>query len=59
MQKNEKKLGEDKFLKSSLVACKKFAKYRDVLQALLKDNEKYSISEAEKILNNFLTKEVK
>jgi hypothetical protein len=58
MAKIEKRV-EEQFTKSAIVTSKKFNKYKDVLQVLLKDNEKYSISEVEKILNNFLTREVK
>lgn len=46
---------KQQFLKSS-----KFTPiHKDVLSALLKDGEKYTMDEAEKMINQFLKKEAK
>ncbi|MEH7342754.1 hypothetical protein V7122_02520 [Bacillus sp. JJ1532] len=44
---------EIKFSKSQIVKSKRYAVRRDALNALLKDDKKYSFSEVEKILDKF------
>ena len=47
------------FTKDQLVKAKKFIKYTDLLNALLKEGVQYTVAEAESIVNNFLKKEVR
>lgn len=44
-----------KFTKKQFIKSVKFAKRRDLLNALLDDKETYSIEEVEELINNFLT----
>ena len=44
----------NKFSKKQFLASNKFAKRRDLVNALLKDNESYSIKEVEDLINDFL-----
>ncbi|MEC1716606.1 hypothetical protein [Schinkia azotoformans] len=41
------------FSKSQIVKSKKYAARRDALNALLEDNEIYSISQVDEVLNKF------
>lgn len=50
---------ETTFSKSELLKAKKFLKYQDILNALLKDDKKYSVKETETIINKFLTNKVR
>lgn len=43
-----------KFTKKQFVQSRKFAKQKDLLNALLKNEFKYSIKEVEDIVHNFL-----
>ncbi len=43
-----------KFSKKQFVDSKRFAKRKDLVNALLKEGEKYSIEEVENIINDFL-----
>lgn len=47
------------YLKRDLVQSKRYAEYRDILQALLKDDKAYTSKEVDSIIKNFLKKEVK
>lgn len=49
---------ESKFSKEQLISAVKFAKRRDLLEALLKDGEYYTIAEVEKKMNDYLGKKV-
>ncbi len=49
---------ERRFEKSQLCESKKFAKHRYVMDALLSDGVTYTIEEAEKLLNEYIKKEV-
>lgn len=53
-----KKENEPTFNKSALVNCEKYTNYRDLLNALLNENEKYTHSSVEKMLNGYLKREV-
>lgn len=50
-EKNEKVLT---FSKKQFVNSKKFAKRKDILNALLDDDKEYSIEQVEEIINDFL-----
>lgn len=43
-----------KFSKKEFVKSRKFAKYKDLVNALLKEGKTYSIKEVETLINNFL-----
>ncbi|EOY7157810.1 hypothetical protein ACQD5W_002367 [Clostridioides difficile] len=43
-----------KFTKEQIVNSKKYVNRKDLLNAILKENELYSFSEVEKIINNFM-----
>lgn len=45
---------EIKFTVEQLLASKQFSNRRDALGAILDGSQKYSISEAEKLLNDFM-----
>lgn len=55
----EKEKRETAFFKSDLLKSKRYAKYRDILNALLNENETYTIKRVDKMIKNFLSKEVK
>lgn len=56
VEKNEdvSKVEVLKFSKKQFVDSKRFAKRKDLVNALLKEGEKYSIEEVENIINDFL-----
>ncbi|HFG9240153.1 TPA: hypothetical protein ACGI57_000739 [Clostridioides difficile] len=43
-----------KFTKEQIVNSKKYVNRKDLLNAILRENELYSFSEVEKIINNFM-----
>lgn len=47
-----------KYTKAALAGSKRFQARRDLLNVILEDGEEYTIEEAEKIINNYLNKEV-
>ncbi len=50
---------EPVFTKEQLKNSKKFAKNKDIVSVVLKENERYTIAECEALVNAFLTKEYK
>ena len=50
---------EPKFTKEALVNSKRFYKERDLVYALLKDGEEYTISEVEDMIVNYMKGKVK
>lgn len=50
---------ETAFSKSDLLKSKRYAKCRDILNAILSENEMYTIKQVDKMIKNFLSKEVK
>lgn len=50
---------EKKFTKSSLVNSKKYKSKKVLLKVLLKEDEKYSFKEVEKIIEEYLKRKVK
>lgn len=50
---------EKKFTKNSLVNSRKYKSKKVLLQVLLKDDEKYSFKEVEKIMDEYLKRKVK
>lgn len=45
---------EVKFTKRALVSCKKLREQRDIVSALLEDDKVYTISEVERMIEQFL-----
>ena len=50
---------EATFSKDKLLKSKKFEKRRDILNALLKADKEYTITEVEEIIKQYMEKEVK
>lgn len=50
---------ESKFSKSQLINSQRFSKRRDLLNAVLKDDEQYSIAEAQAAIDKFMKGKVK
>lgn len=48
------KIVEDKYTKEQIVTSKRFANNVDLLNALLKDNKKYTLKEVDKIIENYM-----
>ena len=61
MTKNSKDLEviEEKYTKDAILRAEKLSWNKDVLSILLEDEKKYTLSEVEKIVNDFNTREVK
>ena len=47
------------FSKESILTFHKYAKRRDLLSALLKDEKKYAIDQVDKLIQNFMKGKVK
>jgi len=56
-KKNQEKT-ENKYSKTQIVNSKKYEKNRDVLQAILKETEKYTTEEVDKKIENFMKRRV-
>ncbi|MDU5417023.1 hypothetical protein [Peptoniphilus harei] len=61
MTKNSKDLEviEEKYTKDAILRAEKLSWNKDVLSILLEDEKEYTLSEVEKIVNDFNTREVK
>ena len=53
-----KKEDEVLYSKEQIIASKKYFKRKDILNVLLKDDEEYSFSRIDEIIENFMNKEV-
>lgn len=47
------------FTKDQLLASKRYANRQDILNALLKDSEKYTIEQVDAFIEKFMKREVK
>ncbi len=47
------------FTKDQLLASKRYANRQDILNALLKDSEKYTIEQVDALIEKFMKREVK
>lgn len=57
---NKEKVNEPKFIKEQIVNSKHFTvNEKDILNALLSENERYSIDESREVIERFYKKEVK
>lgn len=61
MTKNSKDLEviEEKYTKDAILRAEKLSWNKDVLSILLEDEKEYTLSEVEKIVNDFNKREVK
>lgn len=50
---------EEKYTKDAILRAEKLSWNKDVLNILLEDEKEYTLSEVEKIVNDFNTREVK
>jgi hypothetical protein len=53
-----KKTKEKKYEKLQLYSSVRYSKYKDLINAVLKDDKTYTVSEVDKIIECFLSKEV-
>lgn len=53
-----KKEDEVLYSKEQIIASKKYFKRKDILNVLLKDDEEYSFSKIDEIIEEFMNKEV-
>lgn len=47
------------YSKQQIIKSKKFAKYRDLLNAILDDKKQYSVEEIDKMISDFMKGKVK
>ena len=55
----ENKSEETKFVKSQIISSDKYKNRSDLLNVLLEDDKEYTLSEIEKKLEDFLSREVR
>ncbi|SES68605.1 hypothetical protein [[Clostridium] polysaccharolyticum] len=55
----DKKSKETKFTKEQILNSKRYESKKDLVNAVLDDNGSFSLSEVEKLINDYLKKEVK
>ncbi|MEJ6457261.1 hypothetical protein LH399_11075 [Fusobacterium nucleatum] len=53
-----KKDDEVLYSKEQIISSKKYSNRKDILNVLLKDDEEYSFSRIDEIIENFMNKEV-
>lgn len=58
MATKTKKDDEILYSKEQIIASKKYSNRKDILNVLLKDNEEYSFSRIDEIIEEFMNKEV-
>lgn len=58
MATKTKKDDEILYSKEQIIASKKYSNRKDILNVLLKDDEEYSFSRIDEIIENFMDKEV-
>lgn len=51
-------LSDPAFTKEQIIACRRYSDKRDLLNAILTDGQKYTFSQADEMIQNFLKKEV-
>lgn len=55
----KKEVKENKFSKEQLLKSQKYKDERDLINALLKEDKKYSLSDVDKIIDDFMKGKVK
>ena len=58
MATKTKKDDEILYSKEQIIASKRYSNRKDILNVLLKDDEEYSFSKIDEIIENFMNKEV-
>nr|DAK30647.1 MAG TPA: hypothetical protein [Caudoviricetes sp.] len=58
MATKTKKDDEILYSKEQIIASKRYSNRKDILNVLLKDDEEYSFSRIDEIIENFMNKEV-
>ncbi|WP_338977087.1 MULTISPECIES: hypothetical protein [Fusobacterium] len=58
MATKTKKDDEILYSKEQIITSKKYSNRKDILNVLLKDDEEYSFSRIDEIIENFMNKEV-
>lgn len=58
MATKTKKDDEILYSKEQIIASKKYSNRKDILNVLLKDDEEYSFSRIDEIIENFMNREV-
>nr|DAN35981.1 MAG TPA: hypothetical protein [Caudoviricetes sp.] len=58
MATKTKKDDEILYSKEQIIASKKYSNRKDILNVLLKDDEEYTFSRIDEIIENFMNKEV-
>ena len=58
MATKTKKDDEVLYSKEQIISSKKYSNRKDILNVLLKDDEEYSFSKIDEIIENFMNKEV-
>ena len=58
MATKKKKDDEMLYSKEKIIASKRYSNRKDILNVLLKDDEEYSFSRIDEIIENFMNKEV-
>ena len=58
MATKTKKDDEVLYSKEQIIASKKYSNRKDILNVLLKDDEEYSFSRIDEIIENFMNREV-
>ena len=58
MATKTKKNDEILYSKEQIIASKKYSNRKDILNVLLKDDEEYTFSRIDEIIENFMNKEV-
>ena len=58
MATKTKKDDEALYSKEQIITSKKYSNRKDILNVLLKDDEEYSFSRIDEIIENFMNKEV-
>ena len=58
MATKTKKDDEILYSKEQIITSKKYSNRKDILSVLLKDDEEYSFSRIDEIIENFMNKEV-
>lgn len=58
MATKTKKDDEILYSKEQIIASKKYSNRKDILSVLLKDDEEYTFSRIDEIIENFMNKEV-
>lgn len=54
VKENEEPIQQDKYTKHNLLNSKRYVKQKDLINALLEDDRKYTLQEVDSIINKYL-----